>query len=257
MADAASSDGPRRATRFGMAGHGVVFLLLGGLALALALGHHRGETDQGGALQELTRHTGGLVLLALVATGLAVYAVWQLSRIVTGDGGSERLDAVASTIANGLLSVTAFTVLFSGHASSQSRTQVEWTARVMRHEGGRWLIGVVGVVVLVVGVVIAVRGVRRDFVDDLDLSTLGRRQAHALVVLGLVGAVARAVVVFVTGLLLVVAAARFDPHASRGLDGALRSLRDTTFGPWLLVLVAVGLMMFGLYGLAEAKYRRL
>jgi hypothetical protein len=34
-------------------------------------------------------------------------------------------------------------------------------------------------------------------------------------------------------------------------------LRDQTFGPWVLGLVAIGLITFAAFSLLEARYRRL
>lgn len=244
--------------RAGIAMHGVIYVLLGVLALALAFGGHHGETDQHGALNELTGESGGWALLLAIALGLALYVLWQLSRVfVTGDDAKQRAEAAFSVIVNAALSASAFSVLISGHTSNQAHKQQAWTARVMGHTGGRWLIGLIGVVVIIVGVVIAYRGLKRSFADDLNFAGATEKTKKSVLTLGLVGTVARGVVTALAGVLLLVAAVQFDPKAARGLDGALRALRDTSLGPWLLVAVAVGLVMFGVYGLFEAKYRRL
>lgn len=246
----------RTIARVGFAAHGGVYVLLGVLALVLAVTGRRQETDQKGALEELTQHAGGWVLLLAIALGLSVYALWQLSRIPSADDAKDRLDAGFSALANALLAATAFSVLFSGQQSSQANRQQAWTARVMSASGGRWLVGAVGVVVAVVGVVLAVRGLRRSFADDLDFAGVDPRIEQTVLALGVVGAVARGVVVTTAGALVLTAAIQFDPKKARGLDEALRTLRDTPFGPYLLGVVAAGLLAFGLYGLAEARYHQ-
>lgn len=251
-------DAAQNSARAGIAVHGLVYVLIGALAIALALGGHRGETDSHGALDELSAHTGGWTLLLAIAIGLAVYALWQLSRVfVTGSGAQERAEAAFSVVFNGALSASAIHVLASGHASNQSRTQQDWTARVMGHTDGRWLVALVGAIVIIVGGVISYRGLKRSFADDLDLRRADPVIEKLVLTLGLVGTVARGVVVALAGVLLVVAAVQFNPSKARGLDGALRALRDTSLGPWLLLLVAAGLVMFGVYGLFEARFRRL
>ena len=72
----------------------------------------------------------------------------------------------------------------------------------------------------------------------------------------MVGTAARGMVFALAGFFVVQAAVTFEPEKARGLDGALRSLVKTPLGPWLLVVVALGLVAFGIYGLAEARYRR-
>ena len=246
----------RTIARIGFAAHGAVYVLLGVLALVLAVTGRRQETDQKGALQDLTQHAGGWVLVLAIALGLSVYALWQLIRLVGADDARDRFDAGFSAVANAVLAATAFSVLFSGQQSSQANRQQAWTARVMGASGGRWLVGAVGMVVAVVGVVLAVRGLRRWFADDLDFAGVDRRVERTVLGLGVVGAVARGVVVTTAGVLVLVAAVQFEPKKARGFDEALRTLRDTPFGPWLLGLVAAGLLAFGLYGLAEARYHQ-
>ena len=47
-----------------------------------------------------------------------------------------------------------------------------------------------------------------------------------------------------------------DPAKAGGLDKALHTLRNQPFGEFLLILAALGLIAFGIYGLAEARWRR-
>ena len=64
--------------------------------------------------------------------------------------------------------------------------------------------------------------------------------------------------VFVTaGVFLVVAAVQHNPRQAKGVDSSLRTLASTPLGPWLLVLVAIGLIMFGLFSFCQAKWQRL
>jgi hypothetical protein len=56
---------------------------------------------------------------------------------------------------------------------------------------------------------------------------------------------------------VVAAAVTFDPDKARGMDAALRQVAAQPYGPWLLSLMALGLMCFGVYSFAESRYRRL
>ena len=60
----------------------------------------------------------------------------------------------------------------------------------------------------------------------------------------------------VIGLFLVVAAERHNPHEAKGLGGALRELAQQPFGPVLLGIVAAGMLLYGVYSVVEARYRR-
>ena len=59
------------------------------------------------------------------------------------------------------------------------------------------------------------------------------------------------------GLFLLIAAVTAHAHQAKGIDATLRAFTKTPAGPWLLVLVALGLVIFGSYSLAEARWRRL
>jgi hypothetical protein len=260
----AHSDKVKGLARLGLAGHGAVYVLLGVLALALAFGGRHQETDQKGAFEELASNSAGWVLLLVIAIGLAAYALWRLAEaafgvtgVDDGDGAKERLKSAARGLAYGALAVSAFIVVVNGKSTNQSKRQQTWTAKVMQHDGGRWLVGLVGVVVVVVGVVLVVRGAKTKFEKHFPMASMSPAARKATAFLGLVGSIARGIVVGMVGVLLITAAVQFDPKDARGVDGALRTLRDTPVGPWLLVAVALGLIMFGLFGFCEARWRKL
>jgi len=75
--------------------------------------------------------------------------------------------------------------------------------------------------------------------------------------LGKFGGMARGAVFMTAGIFLVVAAIQAKPQQAKGVDSSLRALASTPLGPWLLVLVAIGLIMFGLFSFCQAKWRRL
>jgi len=250
-----------RLARLGLVSRGVIYLVIGVLAVLLAFGKKSGETDQRGAVQQLSQQTGGFVLVLVIAIGLACYALWRLSEAafgvaVDGNGAGPRLQSLVRGLVYASLAVSAFTILVQGHQKSQAAQQQSYTARFMHDSAGRWLIGLLGVVVVVVGGVLVYQGVTRKFEKYFKLGEMSPGARRITEVLGVVGTVARGVVFAVAGVLVVVAAVKYEPSKARGIDGALRALRDTPLGPWLLVAVAVGLIMFGLFGLCEARWRR-
>jgi amino acid transporter len=248
----------RAMARAGLAGRGTLYVLLGVLALGLALSGRKKETDQRGAFEQLAANPAGWALVLAIAIALAAYAIWRLADAVIGDDDAKtRVASVGRGIIYGALSVSAFGVLVSGNSSSQRRQQQEWTATLMKQTGGRWLVGLVGVVVLVVGVVLVVRGAKTKFDEDFPLGSMSRRARKVTRTTGLVGTIARGIVVGMVGVLFLIAAVQFDPQKARGVDGALRQIRDAPVGPYLLALVAIGLVMFGLFGFCEARWRKL
>lgn len=258
---AARSEPMRRLARFGLAARAAVYLLIGILAVALATGARHGETDQRGALQELTRHTGGTLLVWLIAIGLFGYALWRFSEAafgVVGEGKKTgpRVQSFVRAVIYVFFAVSAVKVAAHAHAGSQAGQQELWTARALRHTGGRWAVGIVGVVIVVCGAALVWEGVTRKFEKYLELGKMTRRERKIVEVLGTVGTAARGVVFAVAGVFIIVAAVKARPSKAGGLDRALRELADTSVGPILLILAALGLMIFGVYGFAEARWRR-
>ena len=126
----------------------------------------------------------------------------------------------------------------------------------MHHSGGRWLVGVVGLVVVIAGLVLIFEGVRHKFLKYLQLSGTSRRTRRIVEWLGMIGTTVRGAVFALAGVLVVDAAVTYNPAKAGGIDKALLLPRDQPFGEVLLILAAVGLIIFGVYGLCEARWRR-
>jgi hypothetical protein len=258
----AARSGPMHVlARWGLAARATVYLLIGLLALALAFGVRHSEADQRGALQELTRHAGGTILLWAITIGLAGYALWRFSEAafgVVGDGkkAGPRLKSLARGLIYAFLAFSAFEIVTNNSSGSQAHQQTEWAATVMQHPGGRWAVGIVGVIVVICGAVLFWEGATRKFEKYLRMDEMSSATRRTVDFLGVVGSCARGVVFALAGVFVIMAAVQFDPAKAGGLDVALRKLANAPAGPWLLVAVAIGLVMFGIYGFAEAKWRR-
>jgi uncharacterized protein DUF1206 len=257
--DAADSRPVNWAARAGLTARGIVYLLIGLLALLVARGGHA-HVDQKGALQQVLAKPFGGFVVAAMAVGFAGYAVWRLSEAafgVTGEGRKvlPRIQSLVRGIIYAGLAVVAVTLLL-GSRKPQSSQSREITAKVMQHPGGQWLVGLVGVAIAITGLVLAWEGLRAKFMKYFPESQLSRPVRKAALVLGRIGNVGRGLVFALAGGLVVAAAVTFDPKKAGGLDAALKTLRDQPYGGVLLVLVALALIAFGIYGLIEARYRR-
>jgi cytochrome b561 len=242
--------------RLGLAARALVWLLMGVLAIQIAVGNAHRQADQQGALAAVAAQPGGKFLLVVLAAGLACYAVWRFVEAAVGprrekDDVQARLTALVRGVAYAILCATAVTVLTGSAGSSQDRRQRGMTAQLMRYTGGRWLVGAVGLVVVGVGIYFAVQGVRGDVWGQMDENRVNRRLHRPVEVLGVFGNTARGIVIAFAGVFIIAAAVTANPHSSSGLDGALRSLAQEPFGPWVLGLAGAGLIAFGLFGFAE------
>jgi hypothetical protein len=246
--------------RAGLAARGVIYVLIGWVAVLVALGKTSQEADQRGALQLLAGKPYGLISLWLLCIGFAAYALWRLGEAafgVTVDGKAAvpRLRSLARAVVYGFLAVTTFSVI-NGARQSQSGQAKDWTARIMSHPGGRWAVGLAGLVIVVIGIVLVVQGAHRTFVKYLQTQQMSPRTRQVVVRLGMIGTIARGLVFALAGALVIDAAVRYQPAKAGGLDTALKTLRDQPYGELALITAALGLIIFGVYGLCEARWRK-
>jgi hypothetical protein len=246
--------------RAGLVARGVVYLVIGVLALKLALGDGGKATNQTGALKTIAGQPFGKALLVLVAIGLAGYAFWRLIRAAVGhgaeqrDSGSDRVAALASGVAYGILCVTAVEIIIG--AGTGSGTPKETTGGVLGWSGGTVLIAIAGGVLIGVAIYQAYKGLAKKFLEDAKTGEMGPSVRNGYTALGVFGHVARAVVFALIGYGLIKAAIDYNPQKAIGLDGALRNLADASYGPALLGIVAAGLAGFAIYSIADARYRK-
>ncbi|MFE1035875.1 DUF1206 domain-containing protein [Streptomyces sp. NPDC058807] len=260
---AANGSAAEGAARAGLTARGVIYLLVGVLALRIAFGTGNRQADRGGALAELADKPFGAVLLWALGAGLVGMALWRLSEALFGVTGKDghtarkRLPAAARCV---FYAFVAYSVLAfaagSGGSGSSDRQSRDVTARVMEMPAGRWVVGLAGAAVAVAGVVIAVQALRRSYHKKLKLSALSPRARRLVDVTGVGGGTARGIVFAAAGAFAVRAAVDYEPDRTKGLDDTLRSFADTPLGPWLLVCVAAGLVLFGVFSFALARWRR-
>jgi hypothetical protein len=246
--------------RAGLTARGSIYILIGWVAVLAALGHSTHEVDQQGALQLLAGKPYGLVSLWLLGIGFAAYALWRLSEAafgVTGEppGAGPRLKSLARAVIYAGLAYLTFTVI-SGTARSQAGRQQDITATAMQHTAGRVLVGVVGLIIVACGAVLVIEGARKKFMKYLQTASMSARMRKVVEVFGMTGTMARGLVFALAGVLVVDAAITHKASESGGIDKALLTLRNQPFGEFLLMLAALGLVIFGVYGICEARWRK-
>lgn len=260
-----SSHGFEWLARSGFVARGVVYGIIGILALKLAFGIGGKASDQQGALETVAQQPFGKVLLILVAVGLGGYALWRFVRAALGhgveatnDSAFDRLAALASGAVYAVLCAIAISILVgSSHAGSGSSTSRKATGGVLGWPAGQWLVGLAGAIMIGVALYQGYRGVTKDFLKDSKTEEMSLPVRHWVTRIGVVGHLARMVVFGLIGVFFIKAAVEYNPKAAIGLDGALRKLAYQTYGSMLLGLVAAGLVAFALYSLSDARYRRI
>ncbi len=243
--------------RIGLTARGVVYLVMGWLAVLVARGGSA-NVDQRGALTEVLAAPFGTALVWLLTLGFAAYSVWRLSEAafgVTGapPGAGPRLKSLARAIAYGALAVTSVSLL-NGSRGTQSGQQGDLAGTVMSQTGGRWLVALAGLALVAVGLVMVREGWSAKFMRYFGHLPSGLR--GVVVPLGRVGTVARGIVFAVTGILIVAAAWTATAAKAGGIDQAFKTLLAQPYGTVLVAGLGLGLIVFGIYGLAEAAWRR-
>jgi uncharacterized membrane protein len=246
--------------RFGLVARGIIYIVIGAIAVMLALGAAQHAPDRAGALEAIAGKPFGYILLWVITIGFGGLALWkivQASVARLNPTEAYRLKAVGSAIGYTIACITTYWfVRFGRVPASSDTTSRDLTATVMSRSGGQLLVLIVGVIAVVAGIYMVIQAFRLDFTRYLRMGWMSRRTQDTVVTLGRFGYAARGVIVFLIGLTLIAAAASYDPAKATGVDGALRTIAGWPYGPILLILVALGLIAFGVLSFFEAKWRR-
>jgi hypothetical protein len=250
-------------SRAGFVARGLIYGIIGLLAFEVAVSDTGKLTSQQGAIRTVADQPFGKLLLVFLAVGLGGYAIWRLFRAALGHGPEdadttiERLGGLGSGLVYGGLCLVAIGMLTGSSTAGPSSKPDQTTAGVFDWPAGRWLVAIAGVVMLGVAVYQLVKGIRQTFLEEIKTEEMSVGMKSWITWIGAVGHVARAVVFGLVGWFLLKAAYEFEAKEAVGLDGALTKLLKADHGPWLLGLVAAGLIAFGVYSLSEARYRRI
>jgi len=249
--------------RAGYASRGLVFLIIGMLAILAAAGSGSRTVGAQGALYALLRQPFGQALLGIVAVGLLCFALWRLLQAIVdadhcgkdvkgllrraGFAGSALIHLALAGAAAGLA------LGFARSARSEDQTVRDWTVWLMMQPLGRWMTMAIGLAVVGFGIALAVKALRADFRDDLGVTAATREW---IVRLGRIGYVARGLMFLLIGGMLLIAAWYANASEAQGFGGALRAVERQPYGWILLGLVAAGLLSYAGFEFAQAAYRR-
>lgn len=259
---AARSDWVILLARFGYAAKGVVYIIVGVLAVQAALGRGGQTTGSEGALRSIVDEPFGQAMLWLIGIGLFGYALWRFieagvdpaEKGTDASGIAVRVGYAVSGVIHAGLALYAVG-LASGDGGGGGGDTQSTTAEVLSHPFGSFAVAAAGAAVIGYGARSAYRAYRRKYRDKIAFGRLDSRARRWVDLAGRLGLSARAVVFVLIGFFLIVAAVRSDPSEARDVEGALDMLAGQSYGPWLLGLVAIGLACYGVYSIVKARYR--
>lgn len=243
--------------RYGLVAYGLVYVLVGWLALQLAFGD-RANASSSGALHTLARQPFGTVLVWLVAVGLAVLVLWRVVEALAGhrdeDGGTrtrKRLVSAGKAVVYAVLAVSAVRIA-TGSGSSGGADST--TAKLMDLPAGPLIVVAAGLGVVGYGVAQVVTGWREKFRDKLESEGTTGTAGRAYLLFGKAGYTAKGVAFAIIGGFVTYAGITHDSSKSAGLDQALQKVLKQPLGPVVLTVIAAGILCFGLFCFARARH---
>ncbi|MHA7171496.1 DUF1206 domain-containing protein [Arthrobacter monumenti] len=243
--------------RFGYAITGLLHLLIGVVALQLAMGG-TGQADTAGAIETLAQETPGRIAVWAGFIGCMGLALWQLSeatlrarRLEPGERAAKMSTSGSLAVAYAVLALS-FANFAVGPGSDSSRNTRHFSATVLNAPFGVALLIGVGVVVAVIGIYFVIKGLTRKFRTELHFADSNR--GVVIDGIGVVGHVAKGIALVLVGVLFCVAAIQQDRVQETGLDGSLKLLLEQPLGPYLLGIIAVGFICHGCFGIIRSRY---
>jgi hypothetical protein len=250
-----------RVARFGYGARGIVYCLVGGLALLAAIGQGGRAGDSESAIRWVLAGPFGAVLVGLIAVGLLGFAVWRFIESVTdADRRGTALKGLVVRAAH-LLSAAIYTglaitagSLALGLSGAGGDAAQDWTAWLLGKPFGLWLVALIGLAVIGGGIAFLIKAFKGDVTDRLKLDADHCRWAKPI---GQFGYAARGIAFLIIGGFFIAAAWYQASSEVKGLAGAFAALRAQPYGWILLAVVAAGHFAFGAFGLIQARFRHI
>ncbi|MBD2532093.1 DUF1206 domain-containing protein [Nostoc flagelliforme FACHB-838] len=255
-----------RLARLGYAAKGVVYFIVGLLATQAAIGSGGQTTNTTGALKAIVVQPFGKLLLSIITLGIIGYVLWRLvqtffdpeksKKPINAKRIAQRIGYAISALGYTGLALTSVKLIMGSFVGDSDSTE-DWTIYILAQPLGRWLVALAGMMVIGVGLSYLYKAYKGKFRYHLKLSQMSLTEENWAVHIGRFGIAARGIVFGIIGIFLMLAAIQSDGTQARGLGGALTALTQHPFGLWLLGIVGLGLIAYGIYSGIEARYRHI
>ena len=252
--------------RLGFVAKGAVYITVGVLAVQAAMGDGGSTTDQRGAMRTIMNQPFGRAMLIIGGTGLVGFAVWRLIQSLLdpehehGTKPKELLRRAArfvSGIAYGGLGVAAWQMVLRGGSDGGSGGTHDWTATLLSHPAGEWILMIIGAIVVAVGAWHIYRAWKVKLGDKLQLDRWGAKMRTWIIRFGRAGYAARGIIFCIIGVFMIIAARHHDAQEAKGVGEALEHIAGMSYGWLMLAAIAIGLIAYGVFQWVEARYRRI
>ncbi|THH40699.1 DUF1206 domain-containing protein [Neolewinella litorea] len=242
---------------------GLVYLTVGGLALATVVGQARGGPE---GPQQIVRYLqnepGGTVILIALAIGLFAYCAWRWYKAITdesnegtdGEGLLQRSAFAMSGTLYGLLGVYSLTLVTGGSGAEGNKQAL--LVELMQKPFGIVVVGLLALSALYAAYLQFDRAYNETFMEELDTGQMKEKERRTYRWMGKVGYGSRVIVYLILAYFLVQVVLAQDPGQYKGLGGVLQ-LISRGAGSVFLAIIAVGLLLYGAFVLVKARYREL
>jgi hypothetical protein len=252
-------------TRFGYGVRGLIYIVMGLLALQVTFGKGGALASPQGAIAAIGKQTAGLILLWVVLVGLISYSLWGVVRAVMdplhkghdAKGLLARFGFLTSAFGYAILIFPTYGYITGASKSASGSGTQKFITMIMALPWGRWAIAILGLIVLVGGLYQIYLGFSAGFERQFQTYALTPKEVKLATDVGRFGTSARGIVLAVVGGLIGLSAYQANPSQQVGMDTALATLLHQPYGIWLLGIVAVGLIAFGFYSMLSALWFRL
>lgn len=254
--------------RVGFLVRGLIYGMIGILAVQVAIVGRGTVADSQGAIVTMGKTPLGNVLLYVILVGLIGYSMWGVLRAVFDalhkgtslKGIASRIGYGISAISYALLAVATYRLIqgvaSAAHNGAQTTQTQQTTASILSNSWGQWVVGIAAVVLIGAGLAQILQSMSRNFEQQFYPYALTNNQRQWIERLGRFGTAARGLVFTLIGLFLFLAAYNKDPRQAQGIDGVLTALLHQPYGPLLMGVVALGLIAFGAYSVMSGFWLR-
>ncbi|MFP4471112.1 MAG: DUF1206 domain-containing protein [Bacteroidales bacterium] len=249
----------RKYARAGIFAKGVVYILIGGLTAMAAINAGGQTSDKESAFQFVLGQPFGKVLLGLIALGLTGYVAWRFIQAVKdpeNQGGLKRLGYASSGFFYGLVAFSAVQMILQGGGNSSSSGQQEHLLSLLLNStAGQIAVGAIALIFFGRALWQLYRALTGRFKKNLSHMDINDKARKALLNFGLIGYISRGIVLGVIGYLFLMAAILRSSEQAGGTMEAFQVLQSSVAGPTLLAVISFGLLAYGVFMIAKAKYR--
>lgn len=261
-----TEDWVEKLARFGFIAKGTIYCLIGILATMAAFGISGGEkTGRTEIFKIIYEQPFGRILLAILALGLFSYMIWRLVEAIKNPDGIKndakgkikRIGYGLSGLLYGGAAVYAMKMVIDGGSSSGGGNGREMLiSKALSLPMGQWIVGLVALGIIGKGIFQLYTGFTAKYMKDIESVNLEKNERKAYKRAGRFGFISRGIVFLIIGYFMGRAAIEYNPDKAKGTEEALSFLQGSSYGPYLLGAVAIGLIAYGVFMFVKARYKR-